>query len=208
MAHLSAKEEKEHVRGGGRKRQEGHKNRELELLSQDIIPSKGCSTSPNHCGLEDNQVKARSEQSRANTALSMACRKRTTELTARLTSAPANRAKTACRALALCGAPMPRPRASQRGLTCDAEIRDTSCRPVRSDEETLAGAPRCNLMLTFLSLSTLEIALGDVFPVGAENRETTTSAWLQHPVDKRGQLPHPTHQTAGFGRWGWRPWAL
>lgn len=28
----------------------------------------------------------------------------------------------------------------------------------------LAGAPRCNLMLTLRSLSTREIALGDVFP--------------------------------------------
>lgn len=52
----------------------------------------------------------------------------------------------------------------QKKLTCDAEIRETSCRPVRSDEEMLAGAPRCNLMLTLRSLSTREIALGDVFP--------------------------------------------
>lgn len=42
---------------------------------------------------------------------------------------------------------------------------------MRSDEETLAGAPRCNLMLTFRSLSTLEIALGDVFPVGEEKHQ-------------------------------------
>lgn len=41
MAHLSAKEEKEYVRDGGRKRHEGHKNRELALLSQDMIPPKG-----------------------------------------------------------------------------------------------------------------------------------------------------------------------
>lgn len=66
------------------------------------------------------------------------------------------------------GTSRPRPGTLQQELTCDAEIRDTSCRPVRSDEETLAGAPRCNLMLTFRSLSTLEIALGDVLPVGAE----------------------------------------
>lgn len=46
--------------------------------------------------------------------------------------------------------------------TCDVEMR--SCRAVRSDEETLAGAPRCSLMLTFLSLSAREIARGDVFP--------------------------------------------
>lgn len=51
-------------------------------------------------------------------------------------------------------------------LTCEAEIRETSCRPVRSEDETLAGAPLCSLMLTFLSLSTREIALGDVLPGG------------------------------------------
>lgn len=49
-------------------------------------------------------------------------------------------------------------------LTWEAEIRDTSGRPVRSDEETLAGAPLCSRMLTFLSRSTREIALGDVLP--------------------------------------------
>lgn len=53
-------------------------------------------------------------------------------------------------------------------LTCEAEIRETSCRPVRSEEETLAGAPLCSLMLTFLSLSTREIALGEVLPRGGE----------------------------------------
>lgn len=52
----------------------------------------------------------------------------------------------------------------QGQLTCEAEIRETSCRPVRSEDETLAGAPLCSLMLTFLSLSTREIALGEVLP--------------------------------------------
>lgn len=37
--------------------------------------------------------------------------------------------------------------------TCDAAMRDWSRRGVRSDEETLAGAPRWSLMATFLSLS-------------------------------------------------------
>lgn len=35
---------------------------------------------------------------------------------------------------------------------------------MRSEDETLAGAPLCSLMLTFLSLSTREIALGEVLP--------------------------------------------
>lgn len=49
-------------------------------------------------------------------------------------------------------------------LTCDVEILDWSCRPVRSEDDTLAGAPRCKRMLTFLSRSAREIARGEVFP--------------------------------------------
>lgn len=37
--------------------------------------------------------------------------------------------------------------------TCDVDIREVSCRPVRSEEEMFTGAPRCNRMLTFLSRS-------------------------------------------------------
>lgn len=106
--------------------------------------------------------------------------------------APADQVKTAVGPLSPSKTCRPRPRTSQQGLTCDAEIRDTSCRPVRSDEETLAGAPRCNLMLTFRSLSTLEIALGDVFPVGG--RETQDKSF-QFPASNRGatlpQLSNP-----------------
>lgn len=58
------------------------------------------------------------------------------------------------------------PRWSNGTLVCEAGIRDTSCRPVRSEEETLAGAPLCSLILTFLSRSTREIALGEVLPAG------------------------------------------
>jgi len=44
------------------------------------LPRVCCPTSPNHCGLEDNQMKAYSEQSRAKkTALSMASRKYVTK---------------------------------------------------------------------------------------------------------------------------------
>lgn len=49
-------------------------------------------------------------------------------------------------------------------LTCDVEILDWSWRAVRSEDDTLAGAPRWRRMLTFLSLSAREIARGDVFP--------------------------------------------
>ena len=74
----------------------------------------------------------------------------------------------------LAGAVMrPRRGWGQGQLTCEAEIRETSCRPVRSEDETLAGAPLCSLMLTFLSLSTREIALGEVLP----GRQGGGSGW-------------------------------
>lgn len=41
-------------------------------------------------------------------------------------------------------------------------MREVSCRPVRSDEETLTGAPRCSRMLTFRSRSMPETGLGEV----------------------------------------------
>lgn len=46
-------------------------------------------------------------------------------------------------------------------------MREVSCRPVRSDEEMLTGAPRCSLMLTFRSLSTPDTGRGDVLAAGA-----------------------------------------
>lgn len=49
-------------------------------------------------------------------------------------------------------------------LTCDVEILDWSWRAVRSEDDTLAGAPRWSRMLTFLSRSAREIARGDVLP--------------------------------------------
>lgn len=49
-------------------------------------------------------------------------------------------------------------------FTCDVEILDWSWRAVRSEDDTLAGAPRWSRMLTFLSLSAREIARGDVLP--------------------------------------------
>lgn len=37
--------------------------------------------------------------------------------------------------------------------TCEVDMREVSCRPVRSEEEMFTGAPRCSLILTFLSRS-------------------------------------------------------
>lgn len=45
-------------------------------------------------------------------------------------------------------------------------MREVSCRPVRSDEEMLTGAPRCSRILTFRSLSMPDTGLGEVFAGG------------------------------------------
>lgn len=44
-------------------------------------------------------------------------------------------------------------------------MREVSCRPVKSDEEILTGAPRCNLILTFLSRSIPDTGRGEVLAV-------------------------------------------
>lgn len=50
-------------------------------------------------------------------------------------------------------------------FTCEVDMREVSCRPVRSDEEILTGAPRCNLILTFLSRSIPDTGRGEVLAV-------------------------------------------
>lgn len=59
---------------------------------------------------------------------------------------------------------------------------------MRSEDETLAGAPRCSLMLTFLSLSTREIALGDVLPAerGRARSPSASRAPCWAPPTARG----------------------
>lgn len=47
-------------------------------------------------------------------------------------------------------------------VTCEVDMREVSCRPVKSDDDTLTGAPRCNLILTFLSRSIPDTGRGDV----------------------------------------------
>lgn len=55
-------------------------------------------------------------------------------------------------------------------LTCEVDMREVSCRPVKSDEEMLTGAPRWSLMLTFRSRSTPVTGRGeDVFAAQPEN---------------------------------------
>lgn len=81
---------------------------------------------------------------------------------------------------------------------------------MRSEDETLAGAPLCSLMLTFLSLSTREIALGEVLP-GGQGRGKPPSesrAWAAPASLGPSPLPEvPAHQLAGCGRLGWKPQA-
>lgn len=50
--------------------------------------------------------------------------------------------------------------------TCEVDMREVSWRPVKSDEETLTGAPRWSRMLTFRSRSIPDTGRGeDVFAV-------------------------------------------
>lgn len=76
-------------------------------------------------------------------------------------------------------------------------MREVSCRPVRSDEEMLTGAPRCSLMLTFRSLSTPDTGRGDVLAAGAGDgdREAGRAA-VRHRVAGVGGL----HRQAQRGR--------
>lgn len=50
-------------------------------------------------------------------------------------------------------------------FTCEVDMREVSCRPVKSDDEILTGAPRCNLILTFLSRSIPDTGRGEVLAV-------------------------------------------
>lgn len=70
--------------------------------------------------------------------------------------------------------------------TCEVDMREVSCRPVRSDEEMLTGAPRCSRILTFRSLSMPDTGLGEVFAGGEGDRgkceASECSPTLQHRV--------------------------
>lgn len=50
-------------------------------------------------------------------------------------------------------------------LFCEVDMREVSCRPVRSEDEMLTGAPRCSRILTFRSLSTPDTGRGEVLAV-------------------------------------------
>lgn len=48
--------------------------------------------------------------------------------------------------------------------TCDVDMCELSCRPVRSEDDTLTGVPRCSRMLTFRSRSIPGTCRGGAFP--------------------------------------------
>lgn len=50
-------------------------------------------------------------------------------------------------------------------FTCEVDMREVSCLPVKSEDEILTGAPRCNLILTFLSRSIPDTGRGEVLAV-------------------------------------------
>lgn len=62
------------------------------------------------------------------------------------------------------------PWCSKGMLFCEVDMREVSCRPVRSDEEMLTGAPRCSRILTFRSLSMPDTGRGEVFAGGEGDR--------------------------------------
>lgn len=93
-------------------------------------------------------------------------------------------------------------------VTCDVEILDWSWRAVRSEDDTLAGAPRWSRMLTFLSLSAREIARGDVLPKSILCTTLPNNSWCKNAINlcmnSSQSLKQWTHQTAGLVRQDWR----
>lgn len=72
--------------------------------------------------------------------------------------------------------------------TCEVDMREVSCRPVRSDEEMLTGAPRCSRILTFRSLSMPDTGLGEVF-AGGEGDRASVRPRNATPHSSTGSLP-------------------
>lgn len=79
-------------------------------------------------------------------------------------------------------------------------MREVSCRPVRSEDEMLTGAPRCSRILTFRSLSTPDTGRGEVLARGGDRgegeglgqpRTRCEGASPQHPRPEGWVLLHP-----------------
>lgn len=62
-------------------------------------------------------------------------------------------------------------------FTCEVDMREVSCRPVKSDDEILTGAPRCNLILTFLSRSIPDTGRGEVLAVRKTALDSHNKKW-------------------------------
>ena len=77
-------------------------------------------------------------------------------------------------------------------------MREVSCRPVRSDEEMLTGAPRCSRILTFRSLSMPDTGLGEVF-AGGEGDRGEREASEYGPTLQHGVSPQEPRLTRTLG---------
>lgn len=67
-------------------------------------------------------------------------------------------------------------------FTCEVDMREVSCRPVKSDDEILTGAPRCNLILTFLSRSIPDTGRGEVLAVRKNTLDSHNEKWDYNTV--------------------------
>ena len=70
--------------------------------------------------------------------------------------------------------------ASGESCTCEVDMRDVSCRPVRSEDDMLTGAPRWSRMLTFRSRSMPDTCRGDVFAGEHTQKTNTIIFWGEH----------------------------
>lgn len=62
-------------------------------------------------------------------------------------------------------------------------MREVSCRPVRSDDDTFTGAPRCSRMLTFRSRSIPDTCRGDVFAGDERPKQVTSATYIFVEMD-------------------------
>lgn len=74
-------------------------------------------------------------------------------------------------------------------------MREVSCRPVRSEDDTLTGAPRCRRMLTFRSRSMPDTCRGDVFAADHRRKITINSINIFYVVSKSCIFPSFSKQT-------------
>lgn len=75
-------------------------------------------------------------------------------------------------------------------------MREVSCRPVKSDDEILTGAPRCNLILTFLSRSIPDTGRGEVLAVRKTALDSHNEKWDYNMVTGKTTLSLSAYKTS------------